>query len=81
MDLKETGRENVDWIHVARDRFQWRVFLNTVMSLLVQKRKGREFLLCERLSASRGFRELISEVLNFFFFKIWKQIKVKSGSY
>jgi hypothetical protein len=25
-DLKETAHEDVDWIHVTRDRFQWRVF-------------------------------------------------------
>jgi hypothetical protein len=24
MDLKEIGREGVDWIHLAQDRVQWR---------------------------------------------------------
>jgi hypothetical protein len=27
--------ERVDWIHVARDRDQWRVLVNTVMKVLV----------------------------------------------
>jgi hypothetical protein len=29
------GREGVDWIRVAVDRDQWRVFVNTVMNLRV----------------------------------------------
>jgi hypothetical protein len=34
MDLKEIGWENVDRIHVAHVRDQWRVLVNTVMNLL-----------------------------------------------
>jgi hypothetical protein len=26
MDLREIGREGVDWIHLAQDRNQWRIF-------------------------------------------------------
>jgi hypothetical protein len=29
--LREIGWEGVDWIHLARDRDQWRVIVNTVM--------------------------------------------------
>jgi hypothetical protein len=35
MDLKETGWEGVDWIHVAQDMVQWRAVENTVMILWV----------------------------------------------
>jgi hypothetical protein len=32
MDLREIGWE-VDWIHLARDRDQWRVVVNTAIKL------------------------------------------------
>jgi hypothetical protein len=35
MDLKETGCERVGWVHLARDRVQWRAIVNTVMNLRV----------------------------------------------
>jgi hypothetical protein len=35
MDVKETGWEGVDWIHLAKDRDQWRAVVNTVMNLRV----------------------------------------------
>jgi hypothetical protein len=35
MDLKETGWEVVDWIHVAQDRDQWSAFVKTEMNLYV----------------------------------------------
>jgi len=35
MDLRETGRENVGWIHLAQDRDQWQAIVNTVMILRV----------------------------------------------
>jgi hypothetical protein len=40
MDLREIGREDVDWIHLAQDRNQWRAVVNTVMNLLVPQRQG-----------------------------------------
>jgi hypothetical protein len=40
MDLKETGCEDVDWIHLAQDRVQWWVLVNVVMSLGFHKRWG-----------------------------------------
>jgi hypothetical protein len=35
LDLRETGWEGVDWIHLAEDRDQWRVLVKTVMNLRV----------------------------------------------
>jgi hypothetical protein len=35
MDLRETGSEGVDWIHVTQDRDEWQVLVNTVMKLWV----------------------------------------------
>jgi hypothetical protein len=41
MDLREIGREGVDWMHLANDRKQWRAVVNTVMNLWVlNKRRG-----------------------------------------
>jgi hypothetical protein len=31
MDLKKTGWEIVDWIHLTQYRYQWRALKNTVM--------------------------------------------------
>jgi hypothetical protein len=33
LDLKETGIDGENWIRLARDRIQWRAFVNTVMNL------------------------------------------------
>jgi len=33
MHLKEIGWEGVDWIHLAQDRDQWLVLVNTVINL------------------------------------------------
>jgi hypothetical protein len=36
MDLREIGRDGVDWIELAQDRDQWRrALVNTVMNLRV----------------------------------------------
>jgi hypothetical protein len=35
MDLRETGWEGVDWIHLAQDRDQWCALVNMVMNLRV----------------------------------------------
>jgi hypothetical protein len=33
MDIKETGWEDVDWIHLAQDRDLWWALVNTVINL------------------------------------------------
>jgi len=33
MELKETGYEDVDWIHLGEDRDQWQALVNMVMIL------------------------------------------------
>jgi hypothetical protein len=35
MDLRETGWEGVDWIHLSQVRDQWWAVVNTVMNLRV----------------------------------------------
>jgi hypothetical protein len=35
MDIREIGRDVVDWIDLAQDRDQWRALVNTVMNLRV----------------------------------------------
>jgi hypothetical protein len=35
MDLRETGCDEVDWIHVAQYRDQWLALVNTVMNVRV----------------------------------------------
>jgi hypothetical protein len=35
VDLREIGRDVLDWIELAQDRDQWRVLVNTVMNLRV----------------------------------------------
>jgi hypothetical protein len=35
MDLREIGRDGMDWIDLAHDRDQWMVLVNTVMNLRV----------------------------------------------
>jgi hypothetical protein len=35
MDLREIGRDGVDWIDMAQDRDQWRALVNMVLNLWV----------------------------------------------
>jgi hypothetical protein len=35
MGLRQIGREDVDWMHLAQVRDQWRDVVNTVMNLRV----------------------------------------------
>jgi hypothetical protein len=35
MDLREIGRNGVDWMDMAQDRDQWRALVNTVLNLRV----------------------------------------------
>jgi hypothetical protein len=40
MDLREIGFGDVDWIHLARDRYTWRALVNTVMNLRIPLNAG-----------------------------------------
>jgi hypothetical protein len=40
LGLKETGREIVDWIHLAQVRDEWQAVVNTVMNLRIPQKKG-----------------------------------------
>jgi hypothetical protein len=35
MNLREIGRDGMDWIDLAQDRDQWRILVNMVMNLRV----------------------------------------------
>jgi hypothetical protein len=35
MDLREIGRDDVDWTDMAQDRDRWRALVNTVLNLRV----------------------------------------------
>jgi hypothetical protein len=44
MDVRGVEYEGVDWIHLAENRNQWRVVVNTVMNQPSGSIKGRGFL-------------------------------------
>jgi hypothetical protein len=44
MDLRETGWEVVDWLHLAQYRDQWMAVMNTVINFRVPQ-KGGNFLI------------------------------------
>jgi hypothetical protein len=35
MNLREIGIDGANWIQLAQDRIQWRIFVSTVMNLWV----------------------------------------------
>jgi hypothetical protein len=43
MGFKETGREDVDWINLGKDKAQWQAVVNTVMDLWVPYKMGNFF--------------------------------------
>jgi hypothetical protein len=47
----------MDWIDLARDRYQWRALVNTVMNLQVAK-KLENSAVTERLATSQGLSSM-----------------------
>jgi len=47
--LEKTGWEYVDWVHLAKDRDQWRAVVNTVMNLRIKK-NGNYLIRCATIS-------------------------------
>jgi hypothetical protein len=35
MDIKEIGREDVEWINMVQENFKWQAFVNTVLKFWV----------------------------------------------
>jgi hypothetical protein len=54
MDIREIGIDGANWIRLAHDRFQWRVYVNTVINLRVPSRNR---LLFHSLSDYQLFQE------------------------
>jgi hypothetical protein len=40
MDLRDTGWEDVDWMHLAEDRVQWKALVNTVINIRISYMAG-----------------------------------------
>jgi hypothetical protein len=53
MDLREIGRDGMDWIGLAQNMDQWRALVNTVMNLQVPKNAGKLLSSCTIDSFSR----------------------------
>jgi hypothetical protein len=53
MDLREIGIDGANWTLLAHNRFQWRVFVNTVMNLRFHK---ESWLLFDKLSDNQFFK-------------------------
>jgi hypothetical protein len=54
MDIKETERDYVDWIHLAQDKIQWQTSVNMVMNLQVPQKAGNFLNSWATISFSRG---------------------------
>jgi hypothetical protein len=77
MDLKETGRNNVDWIHLGQVRDMWRDTVNTAMNFRFPKFRGvsrvsakllasqQEIFSMELLLPSVNRRSLISNLARY----------------
>jgi hypothetical protein len=53
MDINETGRERVDWIHLDQDRDKWRVPVNGVINSWVPQNVGNFLTSSEAIRFSR----------------------------
>jgi hypothetical protein len=47
MDLREVGREGVDWMHLVHGTDQWRALVNVIMNLRVPYNAGNFLPGCE----------------------------------
>jgi hypothetical protein len=52
VDLKETGLDGVDWIHMVQDTEKWRAFVNTVTNVTAALNAGN-LTSCGTISFSR----------------------------
>jgi hypothetical protein len=41
IDLRKIGWDDVDWMHLAQDRFQWRALVNKVLNFRDAKKSGK----------------------------------------
>jgi hypothetical protein len=46
IDLRQTGRDGMDWIDLAQYRHQWGALVNTVMNFRVPKNAGKFLSSC-----------------------------------
>jgi hypothetical protein len=53
MDLREIGRDGVDWINTAQDTDQWRALVNMVLNLRVPLNAGKFLSGCTICGSSR----------------------------
>jgi hypothetical protein len=53
MDLREIRWDDMDWIHLAQDRYWWRALVNTVMNLRVPENAGTFLSSCTTGGFSR----------------------------
>jgi hypothetical protein len=53
MDLREIGRNGMDWIDMAQDRNQWRALVNTVLNLRDPYNSGKFLSGCTISGSSR----------------------------
>jgi hypothetical protein len=53
MDLREIGRDGVDWIDMTQNRDQWRALVNTVLNLVVPRNAGKFLRSCTIGGSSR----------------------------
>jgi len=53
VDIKEIGREDVDWIHLVQNTDQWRVLVKTVKNLRIPKKVWNFMISWMTISFSR----------------------------
>jgi hypothetical protein len=61
MDLKEIGRDGVDWMDMTQARDQWRALVNMVLNLWVPQDDGK-FLRAAQLAAPQEGLSSISNL-------------------